>query len=126
MIFVLPIPPQQANARGRTWRTQYGKKIAYWKVLDALQLLGGIDGCEIPSPPREPWKHATIAAHWYVINIMDEGNCMNRAKYIEDWLVTRGYIADDNRKVLRWAGIPEQEIDRKHPRVVVTLEQVDE
>jgi hypothetical protein len=43
---------------------------------------------------------------------MDDGNAMNRHKWIEDWLTTRGYIVDDRKKNLEWEGFPEQIVKR--------------
>ena len=46
---------------------------------------------------------------------------MARLKWPLDWLTRAGYIADDSAPSLRWAGMPEQEIDRKNRRVEITL-----
>ena len=122
MRFVLPLPPNRANARGH-WRKIHRDKTAYWEQLDRIQLVGGGVTCfTIPRPPREPLPQATAAATLYVWAPMDEGNALNRLKWTEDWLVSRGYLADDNRKALRWAAIPEQVVDRRNQRIVLTLE----
>lgn len=41
---------------------------------------------------------------------------------MNDWLKTRGYIVDDRRKCLTWAGFPEQVVARKHVyRLEITI-----
>ena len=42
----------------------------------------------------------------------------------EDWLVSRGYLVDDNSTVLNWGGIPVQKVDRRNPRAELTLEAI--
>lgn len=123
MRFVIPMPPNRANARGH-WSKHHGQKKAYWERLDNLQLLGESEGFEVPAPPRWPLPRAKATASLYVWAKMDEFNAGNRLKWCEDWLVTRGYIVDDSSDVLRWTGIPSQEIDRKRPRIVLTLEVI--
>ena len=121
MRFVIPLPPNRANARGH-WSKHHREKKAYWAELDALQLLGERDGFGVPRPPRWPLPKAKADATLYVWAKMDEFNAGNRLKWVEDWLVTRGYIVNDTSDVLRWDGIPRQEIDRKRQRIVLTLE----
>lgn len=117
--FTLPMPPQRANARGG-WRVHHRLKGAYWKRLDAIQLCAH-DGWEAPPPPREPATRATARATMYLHNPMDPFNCGARLKWVEDWLVTRGYLLDDRLSVLEWLALPEQIIDRQRPRVVLEI-----
>jgi len=49
---------------------------------------------------------------------MDDSNAMRRHKWVEDWLTTRGYIADDRKKVLTWEGFPEQRLSRYGERKI--------
>lgn len=44
---------------------------------------------------------------------MDQGNLLSRMKWIEDWLVTRGYLVDDRARNLVWISVPEQAVTRK-------------
>lgn len=75
---------------------------------------------ELPAPPR--WAHATIRSTMHLGARMDTGNAMNRHKWVEDWLVTRGYLADDSEGVLRWTGFPEQIVKRDgNYRLEITL-----
>lgn len=63
----------------------------------------------------------------FMWNLMDPFNCGARLKFVEDWLVTRGYIEDDRMKVLQWDNVPEQVIVRTKPRcdrIELTLEAV--
>lgn len=126
MKFVIPLPPQRANARGH-WRVQHRAKLAYWSTLDGIQLLRQHDGYSIPDPPPEPLQKASASATVYLWNLMDSFNCGARFKWIEDWLVTRGYLLDDRMKNLHWSALPEQIIDRSKPRrdrVELTIEAI--
>lgn len=51
---------------------------------------------------------------------MDEDNLTARAKWVLDWLVTRGYLTDDKPQNLRLLK-PRQRIDRKNKRIEVEL-----
>jgi hypothetical protein len=113
---VLPLPPNRANARGH-WRKSHGQQKEYVQKLDHLQLFG-----RVPPPPKAPLMKARISATLYVWSPMDQGNALNRLKWVEDWLVSRGYILDDAPDVLEWTGIPRQVVDRQDQRVVLELE----
>jgi len=118
----LPLPPSLTNSglgRSRHWRALEKEKKAYWATLDALQLTRRIPRLDAPMPRAE------ISATLFLWNPMDDDGAMARLKWILDWMAKRGgFITDDRRKVLRWAGIPEQVIDRKNPRVEITLRAV--
>ena len=58
----------------------------------------------------------------YLHSPMDDGNAMNRMKWVEDWLKAWGYITDDSKKHLEWTGFPKQVIDRKYQRIEIELE----
>lgn len=127
LTLTVPLPPNLTNRRsGRShWRVVRNEQLAYWNRLDNLRLMG-----EIPPPPPEPWRKARARVVLYVHQRMDHSNAMARLKWIEDWLagrkkhgIPRGeqYIVDDSPDHLVYEGLPGQEIDRKNPRVEITL-----
>ena len=115
MKFVLPLPVNLANSRIH-WATKHKRKLEYWAELDLLMMLK-----RIPPTPPEPFASVSLAHTWYLYGTpMDEGNSYNRLKWVEDWLVTRGYLVDDksdNVHLLR----PVQYIDRKNQRLELIL-----
>ena len=88
MKFTFPMPVNLANSRLH-WRSKHKLKKAYWDRCDMLQLIG-----KLP-PPGQPLRQANATVHFYTHNLMDESNAMARLKWIEDWLVTRGYLVVD-------------------------------
>jgi hypothetical protein len=94
----LPMPENVGNARLH-WRTKNRAKNDYLAACDALQARNAV-----PAPPPVPLARATIAAVMVLGNAMDDDNAMARLKWPIDWLVRRGYIADDRRTCLTWAG----------------------
>lgn len=129
LTFVVPMPPNIANGSHGHWRTRHNAKLAYWETLDMAQgrtLIAGKVAYMIPYPPKRPWGKATIRAVMHLGGAMDDGNAMRRLKWTEDWLVTRGYLADDRKQVLTWAGFPEQVVKRDgNYRIEITLERGD-
>lgn len=120
---VMPLPPSLTNSgkgRSRHWRSLRHEKHQYWDALDIRQALK-----IIPPPPAEPIEHAEASATFYLWNLMDDDGAMARLKWPLDWLVKRGYLVDDSRKHLTWDGLPEQFIDRKNQRIVLTLKATD-
>jgi len=118
---VAPMPPNLANARLH-WRTKHSEKKKYWMRLDLLQ-----DLKEIPKPPAVPMQCASISSVMYLGAAMDDGNAMNRHKWVEDWLTTRGYIADDRKKNLKWLSFPEQIVKRGGDyRIEITLTELSQ
>jgi hypothetical protein len=116
----LPLPPNIANQR-KHWRAKQRQKTEYWEDLSIRYHMR-----EIPRPPwPQPPARARIAVKLYVWNWMDQDNAMARLKWILDWLQAWDYIADDAPHALEWAGMPDQEIDRKDPRVEVTVEELE-
>ena len=105
--FTFPLPPQRANARGH-WRVDHTAKTRFWAHCDELQNIG-----RLPAPPAVPWQRAEAEARCYLWNPMDQGNLLSRMKWIEDWLVTRGYLVDDRARNLVWISVPEQAVTRK-------------
>lgn len=113
---ILPMPVNVANARLH-WSARHRAKVGYWDACDMRVMLK-----LVPKAPKKPLDPAQIAVTLYVHNIMDHDNAMARTKPVLDWLVSRGYIADDAPKNLKWAGLPEQTVDRANPRIELTLE----
>lgn len=111
----LPMPPNVANGRMH-WRTKHRTKLAYWDACDMRVVLR-----VNPKAPAAPLDPAHIDARFFVHQTMDADNLMARAKIALDWLVSRGYIHDDAPQHLKWAGIPEQEVDRKNQRLEVEV-----
>ena len=117
MRLVLPLPANIGNARLH-WRAKLRQKKHFYAQADERQLYG-----LVPSPPRRAFERASVQVHFLVHNRMDRDNLAARCKWILDWLVTRGYIADDGPDVVEWVR-PTQEIERKNKRAVVTLEEL--
>ena len=120
MILTVPLPPNAANSR-RHWRVALRDKQEYWDAL-AFRRAARM----IPVEPKEPYDPAHIAVTLYLHSPMDHDNAMHRCKILVDWLVRSGYIGDDSPSRLKWAGLPEQVIDRKNPRVVLEIKSIAE
>lgn len=119
LVFRFPMPLNLANSRMH-FRVKHREKVAYWDMLDML-VLGGI----LPKKPKKPWPKAKIRSDMVLGAAMDDGNAMNRHKWIEDWLVKRKYIVDDRKTCLTWEGFPTQRISRKNePCITITLTEV--
>lgn len=118
--FSFPMPPtltNSAHGRSRHWRSIEKEKNDYWATLDTLQAIG-----RLPPPPPKKWGVVGVQSTMYLAGGMDEENAMARHKWVFDWLKTRGYIADDRKKNIRWAGFPEQIVKRKQEhRIELTL-----
>lgn len=114
MNLTLPLPANLGNARLH-WAQKHRAKNAYWKRCDERQLVG-----LVPPPPPGPLNQARLTITLYTHNPMDPSNAVARVKWVEDWLVTRGYITDDSaRHIQLEVG---QKIDRRDPRCEITLE----
>lgn len=118
MRFDFPMPANRANARGH-WRKHHKAMNAYYDKLDLLVIFKGL-----PKPPPDAYGEVRATATLYVHNIMDQGNALNRLKWIEDWLVKRRYVVDDNPKHWTYTGLPNQVIDRKNQRIEIELEPI--
>lgn len=112
----LPMPPNVGGNSRMHWRMKHRTKLAYWDACDMRVVLR-----VNPKAPAAPLDPAHIAAKFYVHQTHDVDNLMSRAKLALDWLVSRGYIHDDAPRHLKWAGIPEQEVDRKNQRLEVEV-----
>lgn len=121
LVLTLPMPENVANARMH-WRTKHRARKSYFGVCDGRQGMG-----QIAPPPLQAFAHATIQATMYLGASMDHDNALARLKWAVDWLVTRGYLLDDNRACLAWDGLPHQIIKRDgNYRVVLTLSPTQE
>ena len=115
----LQLPANRANAREH-WAATHGHRRAYKEqaYLDLYHQLG---------PPRQVKNRidpAIVTATLYVWSIMDDDNAVARLKWPLDALVTFGILQDDRRPHCQLAGIPEQVIDRKRPRVELVIEEM--
>jgi hypothetical protein len=113
------MPPRLVNRRGEGshWRTLHREKLAYWRNLDVLQHIG-----RLPPPPAAPFDRAELRSEMVLGAAMDDDNAMTRHKWLVDWLRTRGYIVDDRKRRLTWAGFPTQTVTRKaDARITLTL-----
>ena len=122
---VLPMPPNRANARGHWTRRFRGQKAYRQRALLDIRVQHG------PLPDHRDKATATlrgvrhrVTAKLYVWNKMDDDNAVSRLKWPLDALVAAGLLVDDKRPYCELTGIPEQVIDRKHPRVELMLEVV--
>lgn len=114
--FYFPMPVNRGNQRLH-WRAERELKEIYLAQCDEL-VLRGLN----PKAPQKPALKAMISAKLVLRRLMDHDNAMARMKYICDWLVTRGYIQDDNSIHLEWAGLPGQvKTAGSVPRVEVTV-----
>ena len=117
LVLTVPMPLNVANSRMH-WRKKYREMLAYCSTLDNMVLTKAL-----PAPPHTPLAKARITSSMVLGAAMDQDNAMSRHKFICDWLVSRGYIADDRAKCLTWGGFPEQRITRKEPHTItITLE----
>lgn len=119
LVFRLPLPANLVNSgrgRSRHWRAAHAEKQAFRRACDAYQAAG-----LVPPPPPRPIARATIAARLTVWNAMDDDNAMARTKVAVDWLRTRGYLAGDTRRHLRWVAMPEQTITRDPARYALEI-----
>lgn len=114
MKLTMPLPPNVANARWH-WAQRVRAKTRYYRACDERQNVG-----LIPAPPRFPFEHVTLSAAFYVHNFMDADNAFARLKFVQDWLVTRGYLVDDSPAHLTLEPIT-QEVDRKNKRLELLL-----
>ncbi len=114
LTLTLPLPPNMANERVH-WRVKHRARRGYIAMCDTRQQFS-----LIPAPPRAALSGIELRATLYCWATMDDDNALARIKWAADWLKTRGYIVDDKRPHCRFT-IPEQVIDRKDQRLVLTL-----
>jgi hypothetical protein len=114
LTLTLPMPPNMANGRGH-WRKKHKAQQAYRSACVA-RLYGGT----LPALPDVPPTPVTITSTLYLWATMDDDNALARIKHAADFLKWAGYIVDDRRQHCRFT-IPEQVIDRKNQRLVLTI-----
>ena len=114
MKLTLPLPLNLANARLH-WAQQHRARRKYYEVCDSHAVVG-----IIPGPPAETPERAQVALKFFLHNKQDPDNLAHRAKWVLDYLVTRGYLKDDREANMEWVP-PEQEIDRKNKRVEIEI-----
>jgi hypothetical protein len=107
MTLTLPLPINLGNSRLH-WRTKDRKRKEYIETCDEWQ-----NASVIPAPPAQPPARVRLYAVITNWALMDDDNAMARVKWSVDWLVTRGYLAGDSRKHIRWVGLPDQIVNRK-------------
>ncbi len=113
--FTFPLPPNVANARGHRYKQYRERQEWAWRAVAELTN---------HRRPKQPWDRAEIQCAFFLRNVMDADNLAARCKPILD--VLKGwYFVDDSPKHLVFQP-PTQAIDRKKPRVVVTLRELTE
>jgi hypothetical protein len=114
LTLTLPMPPNMANGRGH-WRTKNRERLAYLDQCKALWYARQLPAVPLPIP-----RAVTLGSTLYLWAHMDDDNALARIKHAADFLTWAGYIVDDKRPHCRFT-IPEQVIDRKDQRLVLTL-----
>lgn len=97
------------------WRTKQAKRRAYQTTVMVEMANAG-------QLPKRALPKARITATLYVHQRMDADNLFARLKWPLDCLVRCGWLEDDGPDHLEWAAMPTQVVDRKNPRVEITLE----
>jgi hypothetical protein len=113
LTLTLPMPPNMANGRVH-WRAKNRERQNYLRECE-LRVLAKL----IP-PPGIPMERVRIDSTLHVWATMDDDNALARIKWGADFLKYHSYIVDDKRPHCRFT-IPEQVIDRKDQRLVITL-----
>lgn len=72
-----------------------------------------------------PWRKVKVAAEFFFKDsrIRDQDNAMGSLKAVYDGIVDSGLIPDDDYKQME-RGVPEFSIDKKHPRVELTITRI--
>lgn len=119
-VIVMPMPVNLGNARLH-WRTKLESKKGYFAMCDTLASVHNKAGLptslpyRVVPPPPVPMGRVLCSAHMVLGGPMDDDNAMARLKFALDWLVRRGYLTNDNRQWLTWAGLPAQTVSRSVP-----------
>ena len=112
----LPLPPNRGNARWH-WRVENRKKQLYMTEAAVWRSQNGT------KRPTLPLERARLSVCLFTWATMDEDNLWARTKWTRDFLKHDGWIEDDSPRVLMHDTIA-QRIDRKNPRIEITLEPV--
>lgn len=117
LTLTLPLPPRRQGNADRHWRYRHQNKKRYLEQCDTLQLLK-----RIPPPPLHPFAFCDVTAVIIVRRLNDTDNLFSRLKWAQDFLTSRGYIADDSARRFRWLTLPEQIVSHtESPSVTFTL-----
>lgn len=133
----LPLPPSLNEmldlAKQRTRRTSSGgcmktsRPMVYDNHLKAYELHAisvlRLAGFTPPSAPFPRWRLARAA--FYLHNLRDPIELMASLKWPVDALVRYRVVENDSPRELVDVCIPTQSIDRKSPRVLLTIQEVD-
>ena len=106
MKFILPLPPNRANARWGHWRVEKRYRDTFYLTSTALY----------PRLPKQTLERCDITCDLYVWSMMDTDNAYGRLKWVLDWLQAREYIASDSPKCIGTLTV-RQHIDRKNQRL---------
>jgi hypothetical protein len=115
LVFELPLPPANVNARGG-WKGSHFRRKRYWQQCDNTVTLK-----KNPLPPYpRPWLRAQAVIELRTFNPMDQDNAEARLKDALDWLQSRGYVVNDRHLTYSLT----QRVDRKNRGLTLTLEEV--
>jgi len=111
---------KKRDRRGRPTIYDSEKK-KYYEHCDTLVLAK-----QLPAAPSTPWpRWKLLTVQFRVFNPHDPVELMAGLKWPIDWLVTRGYVADDSlREVVPPLPWPDMVIDRGNRGVTVTIQRV--
>ena len=116
MKLTLPLPPNRANAREH-WRVTHRNRVEYYEMAGNAILRELVNQADWNGDCMERMR---LDATFYLWSKLDPGNLVARLKWVEDILVKKGLLVDDNEKWLDLQ-MPTQVIDRKNQRVVIEL-----
>lgn len=122
MTLLLPIPKGTGGNERLHWAKRYkarseAKGVAKMVAVSAMGRFGW-EGF--------PWSPVEIIIDWYGHNLPDPDNCISRLKPTIDGLVAAGVIPDDSAQHIRGLRVRRMEIDRKNPRVALTVREYTE
>lgn len=122
LTITLPVPDSNTggNARGH-WSRVYKarKRVAKEakQVCNSERVKAGVR--------EETWSPVNIIIDWYGWNHADRDNIASRCKPILDGIVHAGLIPDDGPQHVRSVQVRRVEVDRKDPRVEITVERLE-
>lgn len=116
----LPVPDANTggNARGH-WAGIYKARKEAERDAWLATLVRNHSGYEL-------WTPVNIIIDWYGWNRADRDNILSRCKPSIDGIVAAGLIPDDSPQHVRSIQVRHVEIDRSDPRVVVTVERLED
>jgi hypothetical protein len=100
LVFWIPRPPDNANARGHS-RQANRTKLAYWRELEVRKAAR----VGFPDQPAQPLARFELHSVWHYKNrrnVLDPDNAIRRLKPVCDFLKREGYIAGDTWEHVRW------------------------